>query len=815
MPEDDKLKRIAVLVLASLLLGLLVFPVFSTDADRKNVMMNRVFGFQYPLNSDSDYKIGFIDNFDSGILESDFQKIHTNFPKINMLRIPVGWEDMNNSLLIDQMSQTLQIGQAYGFKVIFVIMDRISGWWDEYGPQPWRLMGPGVNWTDQEARIQNVVEPFKDDDRIYAWALGNELNIFQEVVQEWYGHFIPFIKGIDLDTPITTSFYPLGFNSSTIVHANELVSVGLDFIELHMYFLNTTDIPAYADQILALAQAPILLSEFGTYEGLDTYSVAQNKEILNNTINYFENRPNVIGLNYYRWSDDDDPYTIWNTTSQTPRPEGEILNNSVAGFLQAFPYGYLVKIQSNQTVSETIIDPSFATVVDWPDPGWSMWHNHTAYNVKSISSANLQPGNWSEVSVQNLDFESSTSFWNQDPALDQYEINTTIVHHGNKALKLWADGWDDYQFQHDSISIEARCTYILSGWINVEEANSGGYAFLSMAFKNSVGTWIGWPESEYLNTTSDWINFHVAGIAPENAVSLQILCRVRGNGGDVTAFFDDMILWKIPHCSYDGRSYTLAWGECSEPSWGVAQVSQNFSFTNPEEDRIKIWTFSAKIATVQWDEYTTDWKGCYISLAFTSANESEWISWFDSSYLSFNNEWTQLNVSAIPPSYAEGLQILVKTANSKRGALFIDDAVLTSRPAIIPKNWTMPELTQEGQGYGVNMTFQSINNTVANGTFWGGDQTITGSTNSTFQESDFGIYFDNTEYVTTSFSFGEGALYIWMPITLILGMTGVLMLIITPVYTIHRLRKKDYMFLVWAFVLMVIGIGLVIAWLWS
>ncbi len=759
------------------------------NVSRFDVMMERVFGFQYPLNSDSNYRIGWMDNFDSEILESDFQKIRTNFPLTNMLRIPIGWEDMNNSLLIDQMNTTLQIGQAYGFKFIFVIMDRISGWWDEEGPQPWRLMEG--NWTDQEARIQNVVEPFKDDPRIYAWALGNELNIFQEVVKEWYGHFLPFIRAIDFDTPITTSFYPLGLNSSTITHANELVSMGLDFIELHMYFLNTTDIPAYADQILALAQAPILLSEFGTYEGLDTYNENTNKRILNETINYFENRPNVIGLSYYRWSDDDDEYTIWNTTSQTSRPEGEALNYSVAGFLQQYPYGYLEKIQSNQTVSENITDPSFSTVVDWPDPGWSVWHNHTAYNVSSVSSANLQPGNWSEVSVENLDFESSTSRWNQDPALSQYEINTTIKYHGNKALKLWADDWDDYQFQHDSISVEPRCTYILSGWINVTETNGGGYAFLSMAFKTSGGTWIGWPESEYINFTSGWINIHVAGVCPENAVNMQILCRVRGNGGNVTAYFDYLQLWKIPHCSYDGRSYTLAWGECSEPSWNVAQISQNFSFANPTEDRIKIWTFSAKIATVQWDEYTTDWKGCFIELAFTTSNSSEWITWYDSEYLSFNNEWTQLNVSGIPPPDAKGLQMIVKTSNSKRGALFIDDVVLTSRPAVIPTNWTMPVLSRKDQNYQIQVTFESVGGTAFNGTFYAGNLTIVDSNCTYFQETSFEGYFNNLTQIGLAFTFGTRPFGSWAPTTLIIILVSAVLAIVGSVYVIYRLRRKN------------------------
>src|SRR4030042_6002838 len=141
---------------------------------------------------------------------------------------------------------------------------------------------------------------------------------------------------------------------------------------------------------------------------------------------------------------------------------------------------------------------------------------------------------------------------------------------------------------------------------------------------------------------------------------MMILCRVRGNGGNVTAYFDYLELWKIPHCSYDGRSYTLAWGQCLDSSWNVAQISQNFTFANPAEDTRKIWSFSAKVATTQWDEYTTDWKGCYLALAFTTQDSSEWITWFDSEYLSFNNDWTQLNVPGFPPQKPKGLQILWK-----------------------------------------------------------------------------------------------------------------------------------------------------------
>jgi len=774
-------------------------------------MMERVFGFQYPLNSDSNYKVGWIDNFDSAILESDFQKIHTNFPKINMLRIPIGWEDMNASLLISQMNTTIQIGQNYGFKFIFVLMDRISGWWDEEGPQPQRLLPE--NWDNQEYRIQNVVEPFKNNDGVYAWALGNELNVFQEVVREWFGHFLPFIRSIDFNTPITTSFYPLGLNSSTISHANELVNVGLDFIELHWYFTDTEDIQAFADEMCALCEAPILLSEFGTYNGLSTYSVDTNKRILNDTINHFENRPNVIGLNYYRWSDDNDPYTIWNTTSQTPRPEGEILNNSVTGFLQQYPYAYLEKIQSNQTSQQTIYDPSFQTVVEWPEPGWAKWNNHTAYDLASVPSANPQPGSWSEVSVQNLDFEISAEWGSEPPGLESWVYETSLAYHGNRSLKMWAEGSADFQRQHCAITVEPKCSYILSGWINVSEANGGGYAFLSMAFKNSSGSWIGWPESEYFNFTSNWTNVHVAGICPEASTSMQILCRVRGNGGNVTAYFDYLQLWKIPHTSYDGRSYTLAWGQCFEPSWGMAQISQNFTFANATEDTRKIWSFSARLATVQWDEYTTDWKGCFIALAFTTSNSSEWITWFDSEYLSFNNDWTQLNVSGIPPPNAKGLQMIIKSSNSKRGVMFIDEAKLTSKPVIISKDCLMSELTREGQEYQMQVMFESIDGTVFNGSFYAGNLVIVDSNCTYFQETRFGDYFNDTTQIRAVFSFGISS-GIWMPLFLVIGLIGVALVVVGLIYTICCVRKKNGVLLVLGVLMIVIGIVFIVIWLW-
>jgi len=171
-----------------------------------------------------------------------------------------------------------------------------------------------------------------------------------------------------------------------------------------------------------------------------------------------------------------------------------------------------------------------------------------------------EPGYWSEVPVQNMDFETSITFWDTEPLhMFDFSGSMTIVYQGTHALKMWAHERDDNQLQHRAISVEPGSSYNLSGWVNVPETNGGGYAFLSMAFIASDGTWVAWPESEYINFTTDWINIHVVGVCPENAVKMKILCRVRGNGGSVTAYFDYLGL-KFHSAGRSYMSYTLVLG---------------------------------------------------------------------------------------------------------------------------------------------------------------------------------------------------------------------------------------------------------------
>jgi len=506
-----------------------------------------------------------------------------------MLRIPIGWTDMNQPILITEMEKIIALGKTYSFKFMFVLMDRVSGWWDT-GANPRNLLPD--KWADQEIRIQSVVEHFRHEDQIYAWALSNELNVFQEVVHEWYVYFVPFVKIIDTDTPICTSFYSLGLNSSTISAAESLSEIGLDFVEFHYYPTEASDIVSDVDQLTAFVQKPIFLSEFGVNGGLNGYNTDVNKRILNETIQEFQKRPNVLGLAYYRWSDDNDDYSIWNSTSQTPRPESEVLSVSTS-FLQRFPYPCLRNLQSSQTTEHSIDDPSFQTVTEWPDEtGWVKWNNHTSYELVNVTTPTVNVSGQTQVDFSNYDFEDGSLGWNLNGS-GNYVVESTIAQHGNKSLKMWATDSNDFQMQYNVSGLQADHAYLLEGWVKVTEANNAGVAFIQLAFRNNSTTWTHWSEAESVDRVTDWVAIHASAIAPDNVTDLLINCRVKGNGGNVTAYFDYLTLWEVPSAAYDGNSYMVAFGEEMAPEWNALQLSQGFKFTNPPDDIKKTWTFSA------------------------------------------------------------------------------------------------------------------------------------------------------------------------------------------------------------------------------
>jgi len=57
---------------------------------------------------------------------------------------------------------------------------------------------------------------------------------------------------------------------------------------------------------------------------------------------------------------------------------------------------------------------------------------------------------------------------------------------------------------------------------------------------------------------------------------------------------------------------------------------------------------------------------------------------------------------------------------------------------------------------------------------------------------------------------------IWLPVTLAMGILGLGMLVASPTYTFYKIKQREYSSaFCWGFLMFIIGIGLVIVWLWG
>jgi hypothetical protein len=558
----------------------------------------------------------------------------------------------------------------------------------------------------------------------------------------------------------------LGLNSSTISRCQEIASFGLDFVEYHHYARDVENITETVDWFTSYVKLPIFVSEFSTYEGLSTYDMTTNQRILKDQIQEWETRPNVIGMSYYRFSNDTDPWTIWNKTSNSMRPEGNTLNTYAHGFLNTYPYAYVYNLEStNTTKSISIYDPSFQKLNFWPDrKGWITSHNHTMLDLKNITSDIQTTSPLTSVSVMNFDFDQDFGDWNYWPQLGppdqfQWKVVNSPTYCGNKALKLWANttGHNDTQAIHMAIPIVPSHSYFLQAWMKVESVNLGAYAFVSINFRNSSGAWIEWFECEYVNKTSNWTQVYVSAIAPLNAVDMVISLRVRAwNTPDqsMVAYFDCVTMQKTTPATWDGRSYAIAWARGTyDDKWNFAEILQNYTFPNPYNDVQKVWTFKCKLATVQSDEYTTDWKGSFLSLAFTTSDPDEWLSWHDSKYLSLNHQFTELEVSAIPPPNAKGLMMIIKVTVANYGVMFFDDAILQSKPIVVPQNLSISTITGESSEYDFNMSIRALKNTEIKGLLYGGHLTIV-SSNADYSGTEFSSKTVNSTTINLHFRMG-------------------------------------------------------------
>ena len=160
-----------------------------------------------------------------------------------------------NGPIVNFMTQFLQIAASYNMKVMFVLFDGTPG-----------LENPsGADWRRQLNYVQEMVEPFADDDRVLAWDLLNEPDnnsVWQEDPAQtigWLGRIAAAVRASDPHHPITVGMGR--YDSLWAAPKGQSVLDFVDFAGFHSY-----DAGRLGDQIAAVKThtgKPIVLSELG------------------------------------------------------------------------------------------------------------------------------------------------------------------------------------------------------------------------------------------------------------------------------------------------------------------------------------------------------------------------------------------------------------------------------------------------------------------------------------------------------------------------------------------------------------------------
>jgi hypothetical protein len=257
----------------------------------------------------------------------------------------------------------------------------------------------------------------------------------------------------------------------------------------------------------------------------------------------------------------------------------------------------------------------------------------------------------------------------------------------------------------------------------------------------------------------------------------------------------------------------LAWSRgWRDTPWNFAEVLQNYTFTSPEEDVQKQWTFKCRMATVQSDDYTSDWKGCFITLAFATSNPNQWVSWHDSKYLSVNHQFTELEVSGIPPANAKGLVMVVKVSIGKYGVMLFDDARLSSQPIVVPQNFSVSGLTSSQSEYDFDIGVKALNNTKVQGFLYAASHEIV-SSNVNYEGTEFSFEMTNCTTKYLHFRLGIATYEPWRSIMFLVGIFGIVTWVITPLWVVRSVRRKNHRNLLLAILLLILATVCLIIWL--
>ena len=216
------------------------------------------------------------------------------------------YPDLPTSAQLDRFEEALALVDAHGLQAHVTLFDC---WWS------WHEIEASRAW------LAAIVGPYRDDPRIAAWELQNEVDLSQQVVRDWVQTLFPDLKGLAGDTPCTVSV----FNVEWLKDVQDLTAPATpDLYSLHWYpalpLTWTTPLTATLQRAKELVGVDkLLLGEFG----IDTYRVSETTQAdLYHDVLHTAHQQGIVHLG--QWTLYDFPEGTAQCDPATPAPAPEL-----------------------------------------------------------------------------------------------------------------------------------------------------------------------------------------------------------------------------------------------------------------------------------------------------------------------------------------------------------------------------------------------------------------------------------------------------------------------------------------------------------
>jgi hypothetical protein len=389
-----------------------------------------------------------------------------------------------SSTYVSRVNQFVTMAAARGMTVKFTLFD----WWDGYSD-----VDNSIAWAT------TLLKPYKDDKRVIAVELQNEINPTNAAAVAWAKKIVPAVRSAFPTMPLTFSVDGGQGAAGLAKLKSALSATPVDYYDFHFYGNSERALAMINQAKAAVAPAPMVIGE----TGLNTLQNSEGEQAAY-LARVFE-AAEIAGV----------PVTPWTLSDFAA---GAIPGSAVAKLPAQYNFGLyrldgsakpaaaVVKAGfANAGMPASVTDPSFEAAAG--QTPWRPYLPELGLAVKTQAVA--RTGKWS-VSMTNTGKTSAGSPSYRVAPITPVKSNQKW--HG----EVWARG-----------TATTGTTQIALSWFDINDK------------------WLGGQSSNWLpNGTVGWTKLSVDGVAPAGSASMQVHIKSGENKG--TVYFDDAVVTAAP-----------------------------------------------------------------------------------------------------------------------------------------------------------------------------------------------------------------------------------------------------------------------------